>query len=302
MTGSHPSGDLFAPAPAGQPLASVRFAVLDVESTGLESDDRVLEFACLLTQGPVPFDEFQTLVNPERMIPEEVVRIHGINQEAVAKARRFYEIFPRVDGMLRGSVIVAHNAGFDLGFLRNEWKILGKRLAQPPVVDTLQLARNLMVQERYALDALADALSLPHRPSHRALEDARATHDLFWRLLDEAPAPVRTLEDVLALHVPPEVGWEEAAAEGAVREVHKPLQEALLRGTSLSIAYLGRSGESIRVVTPERLERSAGRIYLRARTGGEGTSRPFRMDRILSVFPPGSAGPPAPPGAAGSRP
>jgi DNA polymerase III epsilon subunit family exonuclease len=279
------SGNLFGTAPTDPPLEDVRFAVVDVETTGLESDDRILEIAWILTRGREIEDEYEQLVNPDRPIPQEVVAIHGIREEAVREAPRFAEIAPRLERRLAGRVLVAHNAPFDVGFLRRELLRSGRRLPVLKVLDTLVLARNLHQDlERYNLDALAQELGLEHRPSHRALADVRTTVDLLWKLIDTCPRRPRTLKELLALMEPPEVSWEEAVAAGAVGPLLTPLRQGLESREPVRIAYEGRQGETVVQVRPLRLERSAGRIYLRATEQGDSRPKTYRLDRIHGVF------------------
>jgi DNA polymerase III epsilon subunit-like protein len=154
------------------------------------------------------------------------------------------------------------------------------------VLDTLVLARNLLREEHYSLDYLADILSLENRPAHRAMADVRTTHELLWKLVDLAPSRPETLGALLELLVPPEVSWEEAEKENAITPALVPLRGSLEKKAPLRIAYTGRSGEeTLQSVTALRLERSAGRIYLRARLTGEREVRVFRLDRICAVHP-----------------
>jgi DNA polymerase III epsilon subunit family exonuclease len=280
------TGDLFPERPADSPLESTRFAVLDVETTGLDHQDRVIEVGCLLAVGPTEEEAFSTLVNPDRTIPEEVVAIHGIREEDVQQAPRFAEILPQLERMLAGSVLVAHNAPYDVGFLSREYASAGRRLSKLRVLDTLLLARNLLLKEHYSLDHLSQSLSLRNRPAHRALADVRTTQELLWKLIELAPSPPKTLQELLKLLVPPEVSWEEAERDGAIVPTLVPLKKGLELKAILRISYTGRSGEeTYQDVMPERLERSAGRIYLRARVSGEREMRVFRLDRIGSVCP-----------------
>ncbi|MBU1701948.1 MAG: WYL domain-containing protein [Candidatus Eisenbacteria bacterium] len=281
------SGDLFSEELGNPTLEETRFAIVDVETTGLDSHDRVLEVACLITKGPLEREEFCRLVNPQTPIPQEVVTIHGIKEEAVREAPFFSSIAPELTTLLKGAVLVAHNAPFDISFLTREWKLLGGRMPTMKVVDTLTLARNLIDLDRYSLDYLADALSLPNRPAHRALADVKTTHNLLWYLIERAPERPKRLNDLLRLLDPPDISWERAEEEGAIRPALEPLKEALSAGRPIRIAYLARNGETIVIVTPLKLERTGRRIFLRVRLSGDRAVRSFRLDRITSIFPSG---------------
>jgi DNA polymerase-3 subunit epsilon len=280
------TADLFPSHPDNPPLDDVKFAVLDVETTGLEHEDRVLEVACLVTQGSTVRDTYDTLINPDRPIPRETVSIHGIREEDVLEAPRFGEIFPKLETLLTGAVLVAHNAPYDVSFLSRECTPLGLKLPSMRVLDTLTLARNLLRVEHYSLEHLAEKFALQHRPAHRALADVMTTHELLWKLIDVPADRPRTLEDLLRLLIPPEVSWDDAQEDGVIPPPLLPLKEGLEAKEALRILYAGRSGEeTLQDVIPERLERSGGHIYLRARLTGEREVRVFRLDRIAAVHP-----------------
>lgn len=278
--------DLFPSHPANPPLQDVKFAVLDVETTGLEQEDRVLEVACLVTRGETEEEVFDTLINPDRPIPKEVINIHGIREEDVLGAPHFGDIYPQLERLLTGAVLVAHNASYDVSFLNRECAPVGRKLPKIRVLDTLTLARNLLREEHYSLEHLADRFALQNRPAHRALADVRTTFELLWKIIDLAPKRPQTLEDLLALLIPPEVSWEEAERDTVIPPPLHPLRGGLESKASVRILYTGRSGEeTLQDVTPERLERSAGHIYLRARITGAEEVRVFRLDRIRAVHP-----------------
>src|SRR5574340_640606 len=124
-------------------LASARFAFLDLETTGLSPwfGDRVCEVGMVLTEGRRIHDTYQTLVNPERPLSFGAASTNGLKDEELAAAPLFGEVAAELAARLEGSIIVCHNAAFDLQFLDNEYRRLGREIQVPNLIDTLLLAR-----------------------------------------------------------------------------------------------------------------------------------------------------------------
>lgn len=163
-------------------------AFVDLETTGSRASvDRITEIAIVtLIDGETHV--WSQLVNPERRIPEFIVRLTGISDELVAAAPTFAEIAADVHRRLDGCVFVAHNARFDYGFLKNEFRRVGLDL-RAPVLCTVKLSRRLYPDDqRHNLDRLIERHGIVRRERHRALGDALAIHD-FWQIVAaEQPA------------------------------------------------------------------------------------------------------------------
>ncbi len=151
--------------------------------------------------------EFATLVNPGHAIPPHVAALTGITNALVTTAPRVEEVLPRFIDFAAGSVLVAHNAPFDVGFLRTA--CARHNLAWPalPTLDTAALARRILTTDEVhdcRLRTLADFFCAGTRPSHRALDDARATTAVLHGLLDRlACRGVHTLEALRGFGLPP---------------------------------------------------------------------------------------------------
>jgi DNA polymerase-3 subunit epsilon len=160
------------------------YAIIDLETTGGNvKSDRITEIAIVIHDGESVVREFSTLIQPGIRIPYRITGITGINDEMVASAPHFYEVAKEVVEMTTGCIFVAHNARFDYGFLREEFRSLGFDYVRE-VLCTIELSRSLLPGLRtYALAPLIDTLGITPRPRHRALEDARATAALFTHLL-----------------------------------------------------------------------------------------------------------------------
>ncbi len=198
----------------GTPLAEVTFCVVDLETTGASpAECGITEIGAVKVRGGECLGTFQTLVNPGRAIPPEIVVLTGITESMVHPAPRIEAVLPTLAEFMGGCVLVGHNLRFDVSFLdaaytRRGWDRLGH-----PMVDTHALARRLVRDEvpNCRLGTLASRLRLDHRPTHRALDDALATTDLLHLLLERAAGVgVLGLDDLLAL---PRLGGHPNAAK-----------------------------------------------------------------------------------------
>ena len=171
------------------PLFDVSFAVLDVETTGGSPTTSALtEIAAAKYQGGECVGEFQSLVDPGCSVPPLISLLTGITDDMVLGAPAVSSVLPPLLEFVRGSVIVGHNVGFDLSFLDAALIVNGYEPLGNTTVDTLALARRLVRPDvpNCKLRTLAAALRLEHLPSHRALDDVRATADLLHRLIEHA--------------------------------------------------------------------------------------------------------------------
>ncbi len=206
-----------------QPLGTLDFVVVDVETTGWSPDaESITEIGAVRLSGGQVQGEFAALVNPGRLIPPDIVALTGITEAMVAHAPPVTAVLPGFLDFARGAVLTAHNAPFDVGFLTAACAASGRRWPAPPVLDTVTLARLLLTGDEVPnckLATLADFFGAPALPRHRALADARATAAVLAALLDRLPATgVRTLaqlsaaERAAARQVAP--GLAPAAADG----------------------------------------------------------------------------------------
>ncbi len=163
------------------------YAILDVETTGLSPNngDRLIEVAVVILSNGVIKNEFSTLINPERKIPIEVIRLTGIDDTMVKTAPYACEALNNVFSFIKGVPIFAHNASFDSRFLNFELRQIGEK-NEINMLCTLLLSRRLFrEQESYKLNSLVDSLGLPKGNSHRALSDAKMTAHLLRHIQEE---------------------------------------------------------------------------------------------------------------------
>lgn len=214
------------------------YAIIDLETTGGNAkSDRIMEIAIVLHNGEEVEEEFSTLINPERRVPYRITGITGINDVMVKGSPKFYEVAKRVVEMTEGRILVAHNARFDYQFLRNAFKELGYDYKRE-VLCTLALSRKLLPHLRsHSLKNLCQSLEIPFSVQHRALEDTKATIQLFEMLLDLRDG------DHLAL------GKPAPGRMGPEASMHKDMIDALPHTTGVyyfydaqrELIYIGKS-------------------------------------------------------------
>ena len=167
-------------------LDKAKWVVFDVETTGLDprQGDKICEIAALKLRGDKKVDQFHSLVNPERPISPGAYLVNQITNEMVKDAPTITVILPQFLSFIKGGILVAYNAGFDLGFI--EWEMGERREALPPVpvVDVLSLARRLMPQiGKFPLWRVAKSLGISFPREHRALADVEVTAKIFSHFL-----------------------------------------------------------------------------------------------------------------------
>lgn len=187
----------------GTPLHDVTFCVIDLETTGGSAEGcGITEVGAVLLRGGECLGTFQTLVNPGTAIPPQITVLTGITSSMVAPAPRIDAVLPSLLEFIGDAVIVGHNVRFDVGFLDAALRRHDRPRLANTTVDTVALARRLVRDEvpNCRLGTLAERFRLPHRPSHRALDDALATGDLLHVLLERAGSlGVTGLDDLLAM-------------------------------------------------------------------------------------------------------
>ncbi len=239
---------------------SMREIVFDTETTGVfaehaeaELRDRIVEIGCVeLINLERTGREFHVYLNPERSVPEEVVRVHGLTRDFLAQHRRFAEVVEEFLDFVGDAPLVAHNASFDQGFITAELTRCGRAaLAAERFVDTLMIARKRFPGASCSLDALAKRFQLDRygfdlaarkgAGGHGALVDARILAEVYLQLKGgreqrlafdtgeaaaESAAVLRPVQFVRrqprATPLPSRMSAEEAAAHSAFIETLGP--------------------------------------------------------------------------------
>jgi DNA polymerase-3 subunit epsilon len=186
----------------GRPLREVTFCVVDLETTGgsAAAGSMITEVGAVKVCGGEVLGEFQTLVNPHQAIPPFIAVLTGITDTMVAASPTIEQVLPQFLEFAQGTVLVAHNAPFDVGFLRHFAEQQGRPWPRFEVLDTAKLARRVITRDDARdckLSSLAVVFGSATTPNHRALSDARATVDVLHGLMARlGNLGVHTLEEL----------------------------------------------------------------------------------------------------------
>jgi DNA polymerase III subunit epsilon len=258
-------------------------AFLDVETTGLSPfhDDRICEIGIVRTSGSRILARLDTLVNPERPVSYGALGVHGITDEMLSGAPKFADISGEVMEILKDSVVICHNAQFDLSFLSSELKRCDIEMPDFRTGDTLRIARRYFDFPSNSLGNIVDYIGIEMDKRHRALSDAEATFKVF--LYMRAELQRRGLTDINRLFTPiPSLNLNMLKKKTLV--LPAVLEEALRKQVRILMRYISNSGtETERVVKPLQVINRQDYLYLIAYCDLRGGERTFRLDRIVEM-------------------
>lgn len=250
--------------PLGTPLADVTFIVVDLETTGgAPAEAGITEIGAVAVRGGEVVGEFQTLVNPGQPIPAFITALTGITTTMVARSPRLGSALPSFFDFVRAQgrhlAWVAHNASYDISFLKAGARLHQLAFPAHPVLDTVHLARQLLGRDEvrnHKLSTLAAHVGARTVPDHRALHDARATVDVLHALIERVGnRGVVTLEELrsFSAKVPSEVRAKRRLATG----LPSAPGVYVFRDAAGAALYVGTSGD---------IRRRVGSYFTRAET------------------------------------
>jgi len=229
----------------GRALRDIPFCVVDLETTGgsAAAGAQITEVGAVKVRGGELLGEFQSLVNPTTPIPAFIAVLTGITDQMVVGSPRIDTVLPAFLEFARGCVLVAHNAPFDVGFLRHAAGTMSLAWPTFEVVDTATLARRVVTRDEAPnckLATLARVFRARTQPTHRALDDAKATVDVLHGMIERLGGlGVHTLEELSSF------SSRVSIAQRRKRHLAEPLPHAagvyLFRGPKDEILYVGTS-------------------------------------------------------------
>lgn len=257
-------------ADLGTPLRETTFVVVDLETTGgAPTEAGITEIGAVKVRGGEVLGEFASLVNPGCPVPAFVAVLTGITDALLAEAPPLGAALPAFLEFAAGAVLVAHNAPYDIGFLRGACALTGRPWPAPMVVDTVRLARALLPRDEVPdckLSTLARHFRSSTEPTHRALADAQATVDVLHGLIGRV--------GTLGVHTVEELAAFSARVSPAQRR-KRHLADGLPEGPGV---YLFRDGAG-RVLYVGK----SGRIRSRVRTYFTSSERRTRMAQMIAL-------------------
>jgi len=164
---------------------------LDTETTGLSvrDGDRIVEIACIETKNLIPTKKiFHKILNPEKKISQEALKIHGFSDDFLKDKEKFQDIVDEFLTFIKGKKLIIHNAPFDIGFLNNELKKINKKILNiKEVEDTLTVSRSKYPASSNSLDSLCKRfnIDLSKRTKHNALLDCELLREVYINLVGE---------------------------------------------------------------------------------------------------------------------
>ncbi|MEQ8358106.1 MAG: exonuclease domain-containing protein [Cytophagales bacterium] len=182
------------------------FAIIDIETTGGSYRyEKIIEIAIVIYDGDKILDTFQSLINPEMLIPMHITRLTGISNDMVKNAPKFFEIAKEIVQITEDKIFVAHNVNFDFGFIKKAFSDLGFNYTRKKLC-TVKYARQVYPGlESYSLGKLAMHFNIENKARHRAMGDAMATTKLLeilikkdnWNLFNKS---IRTNDALTNMH------------------------------------------------------------------------------------------------------
>ena len=257
----------------GTSLSVATFVVVDLETTGGSPEDcAITEIGAVKIRGGEVIGEFQTLINPGTGIPPFIAVLTGITDAMVSEAPKIDQVLPtfiEFCGSPESTILVAHNAPFDISFLRAAMLRSGRTWPKYRVLDTAKIARRVLTRDEVPnnkLSTLAPFFGADSQPNHRALDDARATVDVFHGLIGRVGSlGVQTVEDL----------FDFSHRLTQAQQSKRHLLEGLPKGPGLYI-FKGPDGEALYIGVSKNIA-SRVRSYF---SSNEARSRVLEMIAI----------------------
>jgi DNA polymerase III subunit epsilon len=255
----------------------MKFCCIDTETTGLfvAYGDRICEIAL------INFDRrfrqtavFSGSVDPRRKISAGAYEVNHIEEEEFQSAPKFSEVAEEVLDLVTGRILVGHNVHFDYDFLKNEMRLQNRKFELEAMIDTVEVARDLVVSNSYGLGILLRLFDIVPENRHRALGDCRATFELFKKLY-------LIYTDKFSDNLVEFVRRYGRHPEDAVAVLPDWLKIALAEKSEIEIVYTSRGKSSgRRKIKPISVYSAMGRTYLEAYCHLRNSRRTFLVQRI----------------------
>lgn len=163
--------------------------ILDVETTGFKPENgfEIIELAAQKVVRDRVLDTFHAIIKPTHPVDSCSMAVHGITEDEVdTHGRTAAEVFPGFLEFIAGQTLVGHNIQFDLGFINAHLTRLAMPVLTNPTLDTLDIARRILILPSYSLEKVAQYLKVPQPSAHRAVADVQTTHGVLLKLFERA--------------------------------------------------------------------------------------------------------------------
>jgi DNA polymerase-3 subunit epsilon len=269
---------------SSKPWRDYTYVAFDTETSGkFPLVAEIVEIAAAKWIGGKVVETYQTFVRPNRPMGEAVINIHHITNEMVADAPKIEEVLPGFHAFIEGSVLMAHHAPFDMGFMAIEYEKLRLALPQSPVLDSCILGRKAFPNSiNHRLATLVSLLNIKMAQAHRALDDSLACQEVALKCMEQLGQD-GTLDFIFNAQGGAMLWPRYSMAELLKVDITKILVEACRGQMVLEIVYNGgtKPGQPRRM-TPQGLVRNPEGDYVVGLCHIENTEKRFFINRILS--------------------
>lgn len=268
-----------------RPWRDFTFVAFDTETTGkFPLVAEIVEIAAVKWQGGKVIEKYQTFVRPTRLMGEAVINIHHITNEMVADAPKIHEVLPAFDAFIKGSVLMAHHAPFDMGFIANEYERFGMNLPETPVLDSCILGRKAFPDSiNHRLATLVSLLGVNIGQAHRALDDSIACQEVAFKCMEKLGIE-STLDFIFQFQGGPLLWPRYSIADLLSQEFTKRIVEGCQKSLVLEIIYNGGSKPGLpRRITPQGLVRNPDGDYVVGLCHRDNYEKRFYLSRISNV-------------------
>ncbi len=263
-------------------LKDIEFCALDLETTGPNPlRSRIVEVGLVRFNLKKVVDEYSTLINPEVIIPDDTINVHGITNDMVKSAPFIEDVLDEMYTFLKGAVLVIQNPAFDLSFLE---VIFRDRMNTPPLleaIDTVRLSKKVLPHlKNHKLSTLLDYLGIEIE-NHRALPDALGCMNVFKHiLLLKDPQCRWTLRDLMIFHG----NFSTASLKRKTHNSGKKYKNIIV-GQQITIEYIDSSGtKTVREILPHEFFKYGKNHYVSAHCYLRDEIRFFNAERITKVI------------------
>jgi DNA polymerase III subunit epsilon len=247
-----------------KPWEEFTYVSFDLETSGAwPIGDEICEIAAVKWKNGEKIEEFQSLIKGTKPLSDFIIGIHGISNEMVANAPAIGSMIKPFRDFIEGSIMVAHHAPFDMGFLAYEFEKSGLSFPAPPVLCTSLLSIVLFPEyENHKLQTLVHEFKIEKRTVHRALEDSLACGAAFFKCVEKIGAG-KPLKDVYQAQSSV-LRWPRYSIKEVEQyEVFAPIIEAIKRGIDVEIVYgAGTSPDQTRIIKPLGIVRTLDGDFL----------------------------------------
>ncbi|MBU1727325.1 MAG: WYL domain-containing protein [Candidatus Omnitrophica bacterium] len=264
-------------------LDEVEFVIFDTETTGLDSGsgDRIIEIAGVRIVQGRSIAQFESLINPHREVSAGAFSVNNISAQMLSSAPEAEIVIPKFLDFIQDSCLCSYNAGFDLGFLNQELKLLGRSFPEDViVVDVLKMARKLMPGlERYPLWFVAQKLDIRTQQAHRAFSDVELTFGVFEKfdaiLKEKGISDFKNFSHLFSI--------TPGLLNNLDAQKIAELQEAIDLRLKIRMRYFSSATSKVseREVIPKEIKQERGVSYLVGYCCIKNDERTFRLDGIL---------------------